>query len=249
MADKRITGTWRIHVGTSGWHYRHWVGSFYPAGTRPPDFLDLYLRHFRTVEINNSFYHLPATETLEAWRDAVPRDFRFAVKASRFITHNKKLKDGQGSFRLFFDRVKVLGTRLGPILFQLPPQWKFNGERLEEFLASLPRGPRYAFEFRNEGWLREESYALLERYGAAFCQYDWNGYRTPEKVIGKQVYVRFHGPREGYGGSYSRPALKTWAQRMRGWAEEGREVWCYFNNDAQGGAPGNAETLMELLGG
>jgi uncharacterized protein YecE (DUF72 family) len=240
----------RIHIGTSGWHYQGWIGDFYPAGSKSPELLNLYLGHFRTVEVNNTFYHLPLASTLEGWRRAVPAGFRFAVKASRFITHNKKLKEGAGSFRLFFDRVKVLGPRLGPILFQLPPRWNYNGDRLGEFLASLPRGPggpRYAFEFRHESWFNPDCYALLRKYRAGFCIYHWNDFQTPLEVTSNLVYVRFHGTRGKYGGTYPRRTLRLWAERMSAWAAEGREVWAYFNNDSEGYAPWNALTLMELV--
>jgi uncharacterized protein YecE (DUF72 family) len=236
-----------IYVGTSGWHYRHWVGNFYPSGTRPENFLRLYLERFRTVEINNSFYRLPGSETLAAWRDQAPARFLFAVKASRFITHNKKLKDGGGSFRLFFDRVRTLGNRLGPVLFQLPPRWNYNGGRLEEFLASLPRGPRYVFEFRNPDWMRDEAFALLRKYRAAFCIHDMPGSRTPEIVIGDLAYVRFHGPDGKYRGSYPDRALRDWAEKMRAWSRRRKRVFAYFNNDIGGYAPKNALTLLGYL--
>ena len=236
-----------ILVGTSGWHYRHWVGDYYPPGTPPRLFLDRYLRDYPTVEINNSFYRLPSPEALALWRDSVPARFRFAVKASRFITHNKKLKDSGDSFRLFFDRVRVLGPRLGPILFQLPPRWKYNGARLEEFLASLPAGPRYAFEFRERDWYRDEAFALLDRFGAGYCIHDMPDSAGPVAVTGRLAYVRFHGPTGKYQGSYPDRDLERWAGRMRDWAARRIPVYAYFNNDIGGHAPRNAKTLMALL--
>jgi uncharacterized protein YecE (DUF72 family) len=236
-----------ILIGTSGWHYRHWVGTYYPPKTPARLFLDLYLRDFATVELNNSFYRLPAPEALAQWRDAVPARFRFAVKASRFITHFKKLKDSEGSFRLFFDRVRVLGGRLGPILFQLPPGWHYDGARLRDFLASLPRGPRYVFEFRDRDWYRDEAFALLDRSGAGFCIHDMPDSASPEAVTGKLAYVRFHGPTGKYQGSYPDRDLARWAAKMRAWSERRIPVYAYFNNDIGGFAPKNAKTLMALL--
>lgn len=236
-----------IHIGTSGWHYRHWLGPYYPPGTPADRFLKLYVRDFKTVEINNSFYRLPTAETFSAWRDSVPKGFLFSVKASRFITHNKKLKDSGDSFRLFFDRVKVLGDRLGPVLFQLPPNWKYNGERLEEFLSSLPRGPSYVFEFRNRDWMRDEVFVLLDRHGAGFCIHDMPYSKTPEIVAGKVVYVRFHGPEGKYQGSYPDAVLMEWTDKLREWSRKRKQVYCYFNNDIGGYAPRNALTLMGMV--
>jgi uncharacterized protein YecE (DUF72 family) len=236
-----------IYVGTSGWHYRHWLGPLYPPGTPSRSFLGLYAKLFRTVEINNSFYRLPDKGVLAGWHDTVSGRFLFAVKASRFITHNKKLKDSGDSFRLFFDRVRTLGNRLGPILFQLPPRWNYNGERLREFLASLPPGPSYVFEFRNPDWMREEAYALLEKSGAGFCIHDMPGSRTPVMVLGKLAYVRFHGPEGKYQGSYGDAVLREWAQRMRNWNRKRIQVFAYFNNDAGGFAPKNALSLLAFL--
>jgi uncharacterized protein YecE (DUF72 family) len=199
------------------------------------------------VEINNSFYRLPARETFDAWKDAVPEGFLFAVKASRFITHNKKLKDSGDSFRLFFDRVTTLGGKLGPVLFQLPPNWKYNGDRLSEFLFSLPRGPSYVFEFRNRDWMREEAFETLGRHGAGFCIHDMPESRTPEIVVGRTAYVRFHGPEGRYQGSYPDEVLMEWAGKAREWSRRRKQVYCYFNNDIGGYAPRNALTLMGMV--
>ncbi|MBW8890600.1 MAG: DUF72 domain-containing protein [Fibrobacteres bacterium] len=234
-------------IGTSGWHYRHWVGSFYPPKTPPRLFLERYLKDFSTVEINNSFYRLPERETFESWRDAVPASFHFAVKASRYITHFKKLKESGDSFRLFFERVSALGPRLGPILFQLPPHWHFDGGRLAGFLASLPRGPRYVFEFRDRDWYRDETFGLLDRFRAGFCIHDLPDSASPEIVTGKIAYVRFHGPTGKYQGSYTDGDLARWAERMREWSARRIPVFAYFNNDIGGHAPRNAITLQSML--
>jgi uncharacterized protein YecE (DUF72 family) len=236
-----------ILIGTSGWHYRHWVGAYYPPKTPAEEFLARYRLDFPTVEINNTFYRLPSPEVLAGWRETVPAGFRFAVKASRFITHFRKLKDAGESFRLFFDPIRILGKRLGPVLFQLPPHWHYDGGRLEAFLASLPAGPAYVFEFRDRDWYRDEAFALLDRFGAGLCIHDMPESKSPEEVAGKLAYVRFHGPEGKYAGSYPDKDLERWARRMREWAGRGLPVYAYFNNDIGGYAPKNAKTLMGFL--
>jgi uncharacterized protein YecE (DUF72 family) len=164
-----------IHIGTSGWHYAHWVGPFYAEGMDPGAFLAFYTGKFRSVEINNTFYHLPQPETLAEWRDTTPADFLFASKASRFITHMKKLKDPEQTIRRFFQVITTLGDKLGPILFQLPPHWRVDSERLKQFLAALPQGFRFAFEFRDASWFTPLVCELLTERGAALCAYDFDG--------------------------------------------------------------------------
>lgn len=209
--------------------------------------LECYARSFSSVEINNSFYHLPERETLEHWRDAVPRDFVFAVKASRYITHMKKLKDPLPSAARFFDRIAALGPKLGPILFQLPPRWKFNEERLHDFLRALSPEHRYAFEFRDRRWLNDRSFRLLEEHGACLCIYDLDGYTSPAELTTDFVYVRLHGPHVAYQGRYRQPALAKWADAIAEWAARGKAVYCYFDNDEAGHAPTDALRLGALL--
>jgi len=236
-----------IHIGCSGWHYLHWRGNFYPESAKPNEFLKLYLNHFDTVEINNSFYRLPTEKALLDWKQSVPKNFIFSVKASRFITHNKKLKDSRDSFQLFFNRASLLGNQLGPILFQLPPKWNYNGIRLEEFLSALPRGNDYVFEFRNRDWLREEMFALLRKYHSGFCIHDMPDSVTPERIIGKTAYIRFHGSGEKYGGGYPDEILDQWAAKLVDWHKSHVKVFVYFNNDIGGFAPKNALTLKRLV--
>src|SRR6185436_8408772 len=172
--------------------------------------------HFDTVEINNSFYHLPSANTFDNWRDSSPPGFLFAVKGSRFTTHMKKLKDPVSSSEKFFLVADRLGRKLGPILFQLPPRWKVNLERLEEFLESLPGRHKYAFEFRDETWLMPEVYKLLRRYKAAFCIHDFADMKVPHEITANFAYVRFHGPTSAkYAGSYSTDELRAWAERIK----------------------------------
>jgi uncharacterized protein YecE (DUF72 family) len=236
-------------IGTSGWHYQHWRENFYPPGEAPS--LERYAERFDTVEINNSFYRLPSAGTFQSWRERSPPGFLFAVKASRFITHMKKLADPEGSFEKFFAAAAHLGPKLGPVLFQLPPRWRCNPERLETFLATIaPRRLRAAFEFRNETWFTPEVHALLARHNAAFCIYDIAQRRSPLSTTADFVYVRLHGPEAAaYAGSYDDAALGQWAERIRAWRAEGREVFCYFDNDQKAYAAGDALRLKAMLAG
>lgn len=237
-----------IHIGTSGWHYDHWKGPFYPSGLPATEMLAFYAERFRSVEINNSFYHLPEPGTLAAWRDAVDDNFLFAVKASRYITHMKKLKAAGDAVQNFLERISLLGQRLGPVLFQLPPRWHCNPARLKEFLALLPTPFRYAFEFRDPSWFTHDVYKLLEEAGAAFCIYELAGVLSPKAVTADFVYVRLHGPDAAYQGSYSTQTLAGWAGAISTWARQGREVFCYFDNDQSGYAAANAASLASILG-
>ncbi|HYX27500.1 MAG TPA: DUF72 domain-containing protein [Pyrinomonadaceae bacterium] len=237
-----------IHIGTSGWNYKHWLGRFYPEKIRPPDMLAFYLQHFNTVELNNSFYHLPSIKSFRNWRETVPQDFVFAVKASRFITHMKKLKAPKTSTRKFFTRVAKLRDKLGPVLFQLPPHWRMNVERLQLFLERMPKNYRYAFEFREAAWFTDEIYELLKQHRAALCIYHMNGYTSPLEVTADFVYLRFHGASSTYGGSYSDSQLDAWAKHVKNWRGAGKEVFAYFNNDPEAHAVKNAKSLRRLLG-
>jgi uncharacterized protein YecE (DUF72 family) len=237
----------KIYIGTSGWHYKHWVGTFYPDNTKPKDYLAFFLQSFNTVELNNPFYHMPSKEIFEGWRKQTPKGFIFAVKGSRFITHNKKLKDTSEALSYMIENVEGLKEKLGPILFQLPPGWKVNTERLESFLKILPKGYRFTFEFRNESWYTEEVIALLKKYKAAFCIYHLAGHKSPEYVTADFVYIRLHGPGGKYQGSYSEKELQHWADKMKLWTEQGKDVYCYFDNDQAGYAAFNAQRLLELV--
>ena len=235
-----------IRIGTSGYHYKHWVGTFYPPKTPASKMLDYYVRHFDTLELNNSFYRLPSIEAFEAWRDATPKNFVFAVKASRFITHNKKLKDPENALDNILPRAEHLRKKLGPVLFQLPPKWKLNLERLEGLLEILPRERRYAFEFRELSWMTPEVNRLLERYNAAFCIYELAGYHTPFDITADFAYVRLHGPGAGkYQGSYSHGQLREWARRIEQWSAKLKAIYIYFDNDQAGYAAQNALELNQ----
>lgn len=242
-----MEGGSRVHIGTSGWHYQHWRGNFYPPELPVRDWLGFYYRHFETVEINNSFYQLPSENTLRTWHASVPGGFTFAVKASRFITHMKKLTDPRISSALFFDRMVLLGEKLGPILFQLPPHWRPNLDRLDAFLAALPGGHQYSLEFRDFSWLIEPVFEVLARHNAALCIYNFNHLTSPVTSTASFVYLRLHGPGGPYQGKYSSEEIVAWAKEIARWTRQGKEVYCYFDNDTAGYAPQNARELVQAV--
>ena len=236
-----------MHIGTSGWHYDHWRGRFYPPDLPAERMLAFYAGHFASVEINNSFYHLPTPAALAGWREATPPSFVFAAKASRYITHMKKLKDPESGLGNLLPRMEVLGEKLGPILFQLPPRWRLDMDRLAAFLAALPAGHRYAFELRDPSWHALAVYQLLAEHGVAHCIYDLGGYQSPLEITADFAYVRLHGPGGAYQGSYSAETLAAWAARIAAWRERLRAVYVYFDNDEAGCAVRNALDLRSLV--
>lgn len=242
-----LKGRALIHVGTSGWHYEHWLGPFYPRETSKEHLLEYYIRHFRTVEINSSFYRLPDRRTLTVWREITPKDFIFASKASRYITHMKKLKDPKEPFQLFWDTIRNLKNKLGPILFQLPPRWNINLERLENCLESLPTKGRYTFEFRDDSWFCDQTYEVLSKHDAAFCIYDLDGRLSPQEVTADFVYVRLHGPNGPYRGQYARKVLAEWTDKFFDWTSQNKKVYCYLDNDEAGYAAQDALKLQEMI--
>lgn len=237
----------KIYVGTSGWHYKHWKGTFYPADIRDSLQFEEYKKHFSSVEINNSFYRLPTPETFAMWKKTTPRDFVFAVKASRFITHMKKLNLDKGGIKKFFDSVKKLNGKLGVILFQLPPKWKINAARLKDFISVLPDKYRYAFEFREHSWYNDETYAILRSNNCAFCIYELEHHLSPMEVTADFVYVRLHGPGNKYQGRYTLNILNEWAQRCLKWQKQGKDVFIYFDNDQEGFAAFNASEIQHII--
>ncbi len=237
-----------LWVGTSGWHYKHWLGNFYPARLPSSKMLAHYIETFQTVEVNNSFYRLPAESTFQAWRESTPPHFHFAVKGSRFLTHMKKLKNAEQGLDRFLTAADVLGPKLGPILFQLPPNWACDFDRLASFLAILPTYHRYLFEFRNATWETPQVYDLLSRYNVGYCIYHLAGYSSPLQVTADFAYVRLHGPGGKYQGSYSDSVLEEWAARIRVWRSKLKAVYVYFDNDDSGYAPHDALRLKKLLG-
>jgi uncharacterized protein YecE (DUF72 family) len=238
----------RILVGTSGYVYRHWRELFY-AGVPAARWLSHYAAAFPTVELNATFYRLPSVEAVRNWRRQTPAGFVFACKGSRYLTHNKKLGDPAASLERFFDRVRHLGDKLGPVVWQLPPQLKrADLGRLERFLALLPRDPRHAVEFRSAAWYSEETCALLDRFGVAFCEHDLVAVRPPRPTGGFR-YVRFHGHGAKYAGRYGREGLAGAAASLARWRDAGRDAYVYFNNDVGGHALLDAFDLADLLTG
>jgi len=236
-------------IGTSGWQYPHWKGTFYPEGMADDDLLPFYARRFGTVEVNRSFYSLPSAEAVTRWRERTPPGFVFAFKASRYLTHMKKLRDPAEPLARLLDSARALGEKLGPVLFQLPPRWRRNPGRLAALLELLPKDLRFAVELRDPSWIHGEVDRLLGAHGAAFCIYDLAGFLSPRTVTADFVYVRLHGPGEAYQGRYDGQALAGWAGWIASWARRGLDVYCYFDNDQAGHAPADALRLQKMVGG
>jgi uncharacterized protein YecE (DUF72 family) len=233
-----------LHVGTSGWQYDHWKGTFYGEDIRKKDWFGYYAGRFDTVEINNTFYNLPKAETFDKWRERTPEGFLYVLKYSRYGSHLKRLKDPEGHVATFLERADRLGELLGPILVQLPRNFKVDVDRLAGFLDAAPADHRWALEFRDPGWLTDAVYDLLAEHDAALVIHDMlPGH--PREVPAGWVYLRFHGDR--YAGSYSPQALSAWAKRIRAWLADGLDVYAFFNNDAEGAAPHDALDLRRYV--
>ncbi len=237
----------KYYIGTSGWHYDHWKGLFYPEELPHNRWLEYYAAQFNTVEINNSFYHLPTENAFTQWHSTTPVSFKYTVKASRVITHINRLKDAGEYLDNLIQRASLLQNKLAILLFQLHPRMKLNLERLETFLAALPRDKRAAFEFRHSSWCCKPVYSLLEKYRTGFCMYDLPVYTTPIVATSDFAYIRFHGNQDLYLSSYSEAEMKVWARKITGLPAKVKEVYIYFNNDAGAAAIANALTLRRLL--
>jgi uncharacterized protein YecE (DUF72 family) len=239
-----------LYVGTSGWVYKHWAGTFYPKGTGARRHLPYYAGHFNTVELNATFYRLPTLSASQGWHDAVPPGFVFAVKGSRFITHMKKLEVEPSSIAIFFERIAPLADRRGPLLWQLPPQLARDLPRLERFLGALPKGLRHAFEFRHPSWYDDERvFDVLRGHGAAHVSISSQGMPRRFDVTADFAYFRFHGLEGGVAHDYTRAELRPWAAHARSCLERGIEVFAYFNNDMNTRAPANAVTMRAMVTG
>jgi uncharacterized protein YecE (DUF72 family) len=237
-----------VHVGCSGWVYKHWRGLLYPEGLPQKRWFERYAEEFDTVEINSSFYRLPSPETFEKWRNQAPPGFRYAVKANRFITHLKKLAGCDPEIDRFTALARLLERTLGPILYQLPPSLHKDLARLENLLKRLPRDLEHVVEFRHASWYDEEVLALLDRYGAGFVAHDLKGLASPRWASGRTAYVRFHGAGGKYWGRYPDEALLDWTGWIVDQRRSGRSAWCYFNNDIHGHAIDDARTLRSMVG-
>jgi uncharacterized protein YecE (DUF72 family) len=242
----------KVWIGTSGFSYPHWgQGIFYPQDLAQGKWFSFYCQQFNSVELNVSFYRLPKKETFANWRQQAGQDFVFAVKGSRYITQMKKLKDCQEPVKRFFATVRplLIGSNFRSsqvILWQLPPKFKAHPERLADFLKSLPRNWRHAFEFREKSWLSEPVLKILKENKAAVVFQDYPQWPIAEKVMADFVYLRFHGRTRLYSSCYTEKELKNWAKKIKSWIKQGLDVYVYFNNDALGYAVENAQTLKKL---
>ncbi len=237
----------KVWIGCSGYVYKHWRGPFYPVDLPQKKWLDYYARYFPTVELNNTFYMLPAASTFEGWRKNAPEGVLYAVKANRFITHMKKLTDPQPHLARMFERVCLLEEKLGPVLYQLPPRWRFNAERFETFLQALPRDVEQAVEARETSWLNDDFFSLLEQYQVGYCIASLPDYQSPVRATARFVYLRFHGSGRMYYYRYTPDELRYWREVIARFTSEGRHVYAYFNNDLNAWAVQNALELMGML--
>lgn len=235
----------QVHIGTSGFSYSHWKENFYPNGLNTKEWLNFYSHVFSTVELNTTFYHLPLISTVTNWHAQVSDHFLFSIKASRYITHQKRLHDCQKSLHIFYERMHALQTKTGPILFQLPPSFKINKERLLEFIKDLKTSQLHVFEFRHPSWFVDEIYEILTDNQIALCITDLNGKLSPEELTTHFTYIRLHGPKKAYQGSYGLQ-LKTWKEKIEQWSLKA-SVFCYFDNDEKGFAIQDAKALQEML--
>ncbi|HEV2530154.1 DUF72 domain-containing protein [Phenylobacterium sp.] len=238
----------QLRIGCSGWTYKDWKGPFYPPEVKDRTRLEYYATRFDTAELNASFYRLPSEAMVEGWARRAPAGFTYAWKVSRFITHNKKLKDCEDSVALVFGRMAPLAEHHGPALIQAPPQLRRNDERLAGFLKLLPTGRRHAVEFRHESWYAPQVFQILADFDAALCISDHHSAPAPWAVTASWVYVRGHGPGGRYRGRYPQAELAAWAERIGAWRAAGRDVYAYFDNDIKSAAPFDAEVLMSLTG-
>lgn len=236
-----------VRIGCSGWVYQHWRGLFYPDKLAVKRWFAFYASEFDTVEINNSFYRLPKAETFDLWREQAPPGFCYAVKANRFLTQAKKLKECEEPIARMMAPFRHLEHTLGPVLYQLPPRFKVNLERLESFLQIVPKDVTNVFEFRDTSWYCDAVFALLERHGASFCAHDMPGLASPRLAIGPAAYLRFHGGLAKYYGRYPDERLLDWADWIAEQARAGRTVWAYFNNDPEAHAIHDAQTLRAMV--
>ncbi len=245
----------RLFIGTSGWNYYHWKGLFYPQTLKPRDYLAHYTRHFRTTEVNYSFYHLPTPKTYENWATQVPEDFVFAVKASRVITHIRRLSGVTDMWRKFLENASTLGNRLGPVLLQFPPSLRCGADLVDGFLkdsAKLKafRGIRLAMEFRHASWYKDETYEILKKHGCALVIAQSERYpQAPYVPTARFLYIRMHGPGTLFASSYSQDQLASWAVQIKKWLAKMESVHIYFNNDFHAYAIENARMLEKLVSG
>jgi uncharacterized protein YecE (DUF72 family) len=248
-AAHKAAATAKVFIGTSGWTYDGWRGPFYPRDVPKTRWLAWYATRFATAEINGSFYRTPSLETVRGWRHQTPSGFVLAWKASKFITHWKRLSPkSANSIALMVARLEALGPKAGPVLFQLPPHFTADRDRLAAFLPLLPAAYRYAFEFRDGSWYNDAIFDLLHAHGCALCLSDHHEAPAPWEVTARHVYVRGHGPTGEYRDNYPDKTLRRWADAIAAWTRQRRTVYVYFDNDQKSAAPADARRLMELAG-
>jgi len=239
MAERR--------VGTSGWSYDHWRGGFYPDDIARGKELEHYATVFDTVELNSSFYHLPKPKTAQGWHERTPHGFVFAVKGSRYISHRLKLTDAGEAVQRFVDSIKPLAEKSGPILWQLPPGFACDRQRLASFLELKPPDQRWAWEFRHESWFCSEVYELLERHNCALVWADTPDYPLETVATADFIYTRLHGHDKLYVSNYSDEQLESWTEKLLAAAGDECDIFVYFDNDTKGHAPRNAVTMRQML--
>jgi uncharacterized protein YecE (DUF72 family) len=239
----------QVYIGTSGWVYKGWEKTFYPEDISGKQHLEFYAMHFPTVEINATFYRLPTLKMVKGWRDRAPKHFVFAVKGSRYITHIRRLANLGGGVNKFIRRIQPLKEHLGPILWQLPPNFGKDTARLDRFLRKLPKTMQHAVEFRHRSWYEDaEAFDTLRKHNAAHVLLSSKAMPLNLAVTGDFIYIRFHGLEGGAAHDYTREELEPWAEVIRKSAAAGKPIYAYFNNDLNVRAPGNALMLMEMVG-
>lgn len=238
----------RVYIGTSGWHYASWRGRFFPRDLMVKHQLEYYATQFDTTELNGVFYRTPTLDAVHAWRDRTPDDFVFAWKASKYITHWKRLTpNARSSLKLMETRLRALRDKAGPVLFQLPPQFTADYDRLASFLKLLKKRRPYVFEFRHDSWYDDRILGLLREHDISLCLSDHHDAPSPWVVTARHVYIRGHGPGGRYRGHYSDTTLQDWARDIRKWKRQQRNVYVYFDNDQKSAAPADAMRLREFL--
>jgi uncharacterized protein YecE (DUF72 family) len=243
---KRKRPSGRVWIGTSGWHYKSWRGPFFPDGLGLKNQLQYYASQFDTAELNGVFYRTPTSQAVERWYVETGREFIFAWKASKFITHWKRLSNATNSLELLENRLSLLHEKAGPVLFQLPPNFEADQGRLKAFLELLTRKRRYCFEFRHPSWYAPRILRLLETRNVALCLSDHHDAPAPWKRTADFIYIRGHGPSGRYRGRYATATLEQWAGRIAAWRKR-RDVYVYFDNDQKSAAPADALKLRYLL--
>jgi uncharacterized protein YecE (DUF72 family) len=252
MADDiRNMSFTKLHIGTSGWSYKHWSGIFYPEYCKADKYLEFYTTKFACVELNSSFYHLPLKSTVTGWMNRTPETFKFCTKLSRLITHQLQLVNAEGALQNFLDVFGGMNKRLGPVLIQLPPGLTYNQSLISNFFNIIKEKYscfQFAVEVRNKSWINDNFFDLLGWYGITFVIAD-SGDRFPysETVTSGSVYLRFHGREQLYASDYDETDLRSYAEKIINWLSEGKEVWVFFNNDYHGFAVKNAGRLIEIV--